>query len=30
MVWVLGGLGIGVLFGVLASNLSVRRYLKEV
>lgn len=28
--WVLGGLGIGVLFGILASNLAVRRYLKEV
>ena len=28
--WVLGGLGIGVLFGVLASNLAVRRYLREV
>ncbi|MBT8397992.1 MAG: ABC transporter permease [Gemmatimonadetes bacterium] len=28
--WVLGGLGIGVLFGILASNLAVRRYLREV
>ncbi|MGD2122243.1 MAG: permease-like cell division protein FtsX [Gemmatimonadota bacterium] len=28
--WVFGGLGISVLFGILASNLAVRRYLKEV
>ena len=27
--WVWGGMGIGILFGVLASNLAVRRYLKE-
>jgi cell division transport system permease protein len=30
MSWVGGGLGIGVLFGVIASNLAVRRYLREV
>ena len=30
MSWVWGGLGVGVLFGVLASNLAVRRYLREV
>ncbi|MCJ7626953.1 MAG: ABC transporter permease [Longimicrobiales bacterium] len=30
MSWVWGGLGIGILFGVIASNLAVRRYLKEV
>jgi cell division transport system permease protein len=28
--WVLAGIGVGVLFGILASNLAVRRYLKEV
>ena len=28
--WMWGGLGIGILFGVVASNLAVRRYLKEV
>jgi cell division transport system permease protein len=28
--WVVGGLAVGVLFGVLSSNLAVRRYLKEV
>ncbi len=28
--WVLSGIGIGVVFGILASNLAVRRYLKEV
>jgi len=28
--WVGGGLGAGVLFGVLASGLAVRRYLKEI
>jgi len=30
MLWMWGGMGIGILFGILASNLSVRRYLKEV
>ncbi len=30
MAWVVGGLSIGILFGVLSSNLAVRRYLKEV
>jgi cell division transport system permease protein len=30
MQWVWAGLGIGLVFGVLASNLAVRRYLKEV
>ncbi len=30
MSWVWGGLGVGVLCGVLASNLAVRRYLREV
>lgn len=30
MSWVWGGLGVGVLFGILASNLAVRRYLREV
>jgi cell division transport system permease protein len=30
LTWVWGGLGIGILFGVLASLLAVRRYLKEV
>jgi cell division transport system permease protein len=28
--WVLGGIGAGVLFGVLASGLAVRRYLREI
>jgi len=28
--WVLGGLGAGVVFGVLASGLAVRRYLREI
>jgi cell division transport system permease protein len=28
--WMWGGLGVGILFGVVASNLAVRRYLKEV
>lgn len=28
--WVAAGVGIGILFGILASNLAVRRYLKEV
>jgi cell division transport system permease protein len=28
--WVAAGIGVGVFFGVLASNLAVRRYLKEV
>ncbi len=30
MSWAWGGVGNGILFGVLASNLAVRRYLKEV
>lgn len=30
MSWAWSGVGIGILFGVLASNLAVRRYLKEV
>jgi len=30
MSWMGGGVGIGILFGVLASNLAVRRYLKEI
>lgn len=30
MSWMWGGMGIGILFGVIASNLAVRRYLKEV
>ena len=30
MSWMWGGLGVGVLFGVLASNLAVRRYIREV
>jgi len=30
MLWMWGGMGTGILFGVLASNLAVRRYLKEV
>ena len=30
MSWMWGGLGIGVLFGILSSNLAVRRYLKAV
>lgn len=30
MSWVWEGLGVGVLFGVMASNLAVRRYLREV
>ncbi len=28
--WVLGGLAVGVLFGILSGNLAVRRYLREV
>ena len=28
--WAWAGLAVGVVFGVLASNLAVRRYLKEV
>lgn len=28
--WAWQGIGVGVLFGVLASNLAVRRYLREV
>lgn len=28
--WVLGGIGGGILFGILASGLSVRRYLREI
>jgi cell division transport system permease protein len=30
LAWVSGGVGLGMLFGVLSSNLSVQRYLKEV
>jgi cell division transport system permease protein len=30
MSWVWAGLGTGILFGIVASNLAVRRYLKEV
>ena len=28
--WMWGGMGIGILFGIIASNLAVRRYLREV
>jgi cell division transport system permease protein len=30
MAWVWAGIGIGILFGILASNLAVRRHLREV